>query len=125
MLETRSANGTTPVLFLKAFKRVNEVVVATGITGTIDVGTRDALGLPYKTLSIDAEIADGALQSAGTFVAPVLTDPQTASTGDPRGTYDPTVTLDGTVLVEILATADNWRNADGNGGYHGIKQYWA
>ena len=79
--------------------------------------------MPYKTIAIENEVADGAVQSAGTFVEPVLTDPQTATTGDPRGTYNPTVTLDGSVDVVVLAKADNWRNASDNGGYHGIKHF--
>lgn len=123
MQQNLTGNGTTPVNGTKAFKRITEIVVPIGVTGTIDVGTLDVLGLPYKTVAIENEIADGAPQSAGTFVAPVLTDPQTATTGDPRGTYNPTVTLTGSVDVTVLAKADNWRNASDNGGYHGIKHF--
>lgn len=123
MQENLTGNGTTPVVGKKAFMTVDEIVVASGVTGTIDVGTADVLGLPYKTVAIEAEIADGAIQSAGTFVAPVLTDPQTATTGDARGTYNPTVTLNGSVDVVVLAKADSWVNASGNGGLHGIAQF--
>jgi hypothetical protein len=55
----------------------------------------------------------------------VLTDPQTATTGDPRGTYAPNVTLDGSTEVEIYAIADRGVNDDGNGGLLGIKHYFA
>lgn len=125
MQENITGNGVTPVNGKKAFKRVTSIVVAAGVTGTIDVGPLNILGLPYKTLAIDQEIADGALQAAGTFVAPVLTDPQTATTGDPRGTYVPTATPDGSIDLVLVARADNWVNAAGNGGYHGISQFAA
>ena len=125
MTENITGNGTTPVLGKKAFMRVTEIIVASGVTGTIDVGTTDVLGLPYKSHGITKEIADGSNQSAGTFVQGVLTDPQTATTGDPRGTYNPTVVMDGVIDIVVLATADNWVNAAGNGGYYGIKQFAA
>ncbi len=120
MTESITANGTTPVLGLKAFMRVTQVVVATGITGTIDVGFSTKLGLPYKTVKVEAEIEDGVMASAGTLAAPVLTDPQTTTTGDPRGTYIPTGTLDDAADFSIVAYADDWVNADGDGGYYGI-----
>lgn len=123
MQENLTGNGTTSVGGAKAFKRLTEIVVPIGVTGTIDVGTIELLGLPYKTIAVENEIADGAVQSAGTFVAPILTDPQTATTGDPRGTYNPNATLNGSVDVVVLAKADNWRNDSDNGGYHGIKHF--
>lgn len=123
MQENITLSGTTPVLGKKAFKRIHEIVVASGITGTIDVGTQDVLGLPFKTIAVKEELADGAVQSAGTFVAPVLTDPQTATTGDPRGTYNPTAALTGAKEIIVRAIADNWSNASDNGGLHGIKHF--
>lgn len=125
MTENIAANGTTAVPGLKAFMRVTDVAVASGITGTFDLGFGDVLGLPYKTTGVVEEIEDGNRAGAGTVVEPVLTDPQTAVTGDPRGTYDPAGTLDGTADFSILARADNWVNAAGNGGYYGIAQFAA
>lgn len=110
---------------LNAFFRVTKVVVATGVTGTFDMGFDNKLGLPYKTMSVVEEYEDGVKASAGTLVAPVLTDPSTAATGDPRGTYTTTGTLDETADFSILARASNWVNADGNGGYYGIAHYSA
>ncbi len=110
---------------LNAYSRLTKVVVASGVTGTLDLGFSDRLGLPYKTMQVEYEIEDGVLAAAGTLVVPVLTDPATAATGDPRGTYAPTGTLDGTADFSILATADNWINADGNGGYYGIAHFSA
>ncbi len=110
---------------LNAYSRIIQVDVATGVTGTFDMGFSDRLGLPYKTMSVVEEIEDGVRAAAGTLVVPVLTDPATAATGDPRGTYAPTGTLDGTADFTILARADNWVNAAGNGGYYGIAHFSA
>jgi hypothetical protein len=72
------------------------------------------------------ELSDGTQESStGTLTAPVLTDPQTATTGDPRGTYAPNVTLNGSTEVEIYAIADRGVNSDGNGGLLGIKHHFA
>ncbi len=120
MIETIAFNGTTAVDGVKAFMRVTKVVAETGITGTMDLGFGDVLGLPYKTIKVEAELEDGVLGSAGTLVGGVLTDPQTLVTGDPRGTYDPNGTLDETADFTILAYADDWVNAAGNGGLYGI-----
>jgi len=125
MTENITLVSVTETFGVKAFARVTKLVVATGITGTIDVGFSDVLGLPYKTTAIIEELADGAIQSAGTQVDPVLTDPATAVTGDPRGTYNPTVVLDGLIDVAFSGRADNWINAAGNGGYYGIKHFAA
>ncbi len=111
---------------LNAYSRITQVVVASGVTGTFDMGFSDRLGLPYKTIAILEEIEDGAAAGTlGTLVNPVLTDPSTAATGDPRGTYAPNGTLDGTADFSILARADNWINAAGNGGYYGIAHFAA
>ena len=49
------------------------------------------------------------------------TDPATATTGDPRGTYEAIMTLDGSeIIVGLLG--DNAVNASNNGGLHGIAQ---
>ena len=122
MSENITMAGTTAVEGNKAFMRVTQFVVASGITGTFDAGFLDELGLPYKTIAILEEIEDGAPNGTiGAVVVGVLTDPQVATTGDPRGTYNPTGTLDATADITIVARADNWINAAGNGGYYGIK----
>lgn len=51
---------------------------------------------------------------------PVLTDPQTVTTGDPRGTYDPLTAPDGSEHV-VAIHGDSSYNASGNGGLHGIR----
>lgn len=124
MQENLTGNGTSTVNGAKAFKRIDEIVVASGVTGTIDVGTLGIFGLPYKTVSFSTEIVDGAgAAMVGSLTQADLTDPATAVTGDPRGTYDPHTATNGTADFVIVAQADNWRNDDDNGGYHGIKHF--
>jgi hypothetical protein len=59
------------------------------------------------------------------FVLPVLTDPGTAITGDPRGTYESLAVFDGATEVVVGLLGDNSANASGNGGLHGIQHYYA
>jgi len=56
---------------------------------------------------------------------PVLTDPQTATTFDPRGLYNPRTTLDGSTEIVVYMTANKDVNSSGNGGLHGIAHYYA
>ena len=123
--ETVTLVSVTETFSLNAFFRVTKVVVASGVTGTFDMGFDNKLGLPFKTMNVEFEIEDGVRADAGTLVAPVLTDPSTAATGDPRGTLSMTGTLDAIADFSILARADNWVNAAGNGGYYGIKHFAA
>lgn len=123
MRESFTLNGAVAVVGLKAFRYVDRVVAGLTAATTINLGVTDKLGLPYVTTRIDGEYADNVSQSAGTFVAPVFTDPQTATTGDPRGTYDPTAVLNGTKVIELDAEFTNFVNATGNGGLHGIQQF--
>lgn len=58
------------------------------------------------------------------FSLPDLTDPATAITLDPRGTYEPLRTLDGSeIIVSMLGNPSV--NASNNGGLHGIRHYYA
>lgn len=112
---------------VKAFKTVTEIELgAVAGDSDTDFGWGDVLGLPYKTVKVLSEEADGAVEGTlGTFVGPVLTDPQTATTGDPRGTYNPQTTLDGSVEITVALICDNSVNSDGNGGLHGIAHFYA
>lgn len=55
------------------------------------------------------------------FSLPVTTDPQTTTTGDPRGTYESLTDMDGVKEIIIGLIGDNSYNSDGNGGLHGIR----
>ena len=59
------------------------------------------------------------------FVTPVTTDPATAITGDPRGTYESTTVMDGTLEIEVGLYPDVSVNSSDNGGLYGIKHYYA
>jgi len=124
MQENITANGTSTVAGKKAFKHIDKVTTAAGTGGTTtDIGFGDVLGLPYKTVGVIAAFADDVVESAGTTVVAVTTDPQTATTGDPRGTYDPSTTLTGSVEIVVELRLSNQVNASNNGGLHGIAQY--
>lgn len=125
MYESFTLNGTTPVIGVKAFKWIDVVKYAATASRSIDVGTTDKLGLPFKTAYVLAEFEDGVkAATTGTLVAGVRTDPQTATTVDPRGSFDPNGTLDATAVFDVLAVADPYINSSGNGGLHGIKHYY-
>lgn len=125
IVKTKAMNGTTPIALGVAYKIIESITIAVGASGeTIDVGWGDELGLPFKTVKILAEQLEGVLQSSlGTLTAPVLTDPATVSTADPRGLYNPNGTLDGAKQLVITAMADPSVNSSGNGGLHGIRHY--
>lgn len=87
--EQLTLNGTTPVLGLKAFRRISRVDYGATAATTINLGVRDAFGLPYALLDAAVDFVDGVKAgSQGTFTTPALTA-QTATSGDPRGTYAP------------------------------------
>lgn len=98
MTQTLTFSGTTPVLGTKAFKTVSRVAISAAMTGNASAGTTDRLGLPVRVLNANYILAvkwNAVLaQDAGTFVAAVLTDPATATTGDVRGTYTPSNATD-------------------------------
>lgn len=89
MSETFTLNGTTAVAGKKAFKRITRVEAGVTADRTINVGWGNALGLPFKLVKSLIELVDGATTAnAGTIVNGVDVT-QTATTGDPRGTYTP------------------------------------
>lgn len=56
------------------------------------------------------------------FTAGDTTDPNLATSGDPRGTYEALVTYDATSEIIVGLLGDMTFNAAGNGGLHGIRQ---
>lgn len=125
MYEVLTLNGATPVLGLKAFYLLDSVAYTLTAAVTINVGWGASFGLLYKAVKVLSEEADGAVQTVGTLTAPVLTDPMTSTTGDPRGTYVPNVTPDGAKDITGLFVFDNSVNAAGNGGLMGIQHVYA
>ena len=121
--EVLALNGAANVAGKKAFKSVGSITYPTVGAVTMNVGTGSALGLPYKALRCQFETANGVAAAAGTLLPPVLTDPQTATTGDPRGTYNPTTSPDGSTVITAVFDMANDINAAGNGGLLGIKHF--
>lgn len=120
--ETLAATGVTPVVGKKAFKSFRNVT--TSINATLTIGSGASLGLPYKALRCQFETAAGALVAAGTLIAPILVA-QTASTGDPRGTYTPTTALNGATWITAVFDFANDVDSVLGGGLHGIQQFAA
>jgi hypothetical protein len=123
MQETFTLNGTTPVVGNKAWKWFTVVNFGNTAGTTISIGTGAKLGLPYKTIRVGYEIANGVVAAAGTLQAPSLVDPQTATTQDPRGMYTPTTTPNGSVIISASCDCVNDVNTANRGGLLGIQQF--
>jgi len=121
--EDLTCNGATPVLGKKAFKSFISMTSPTTGAVTVNIGNGAQLGLPYKTLRAQFETANGVAVAAGTLTQGALTDPATATTGDPRGTYAPTTAFDGTTVITASFDCANDVNAANHGGLHGIQQF--
>jgi hypothetical protein len=121
IIESLTITSNVAVTTIKCYKTIDKLVFASN-AGTITAGWGRELGLPYKTTYVIREVADGVDAAAGTLTAPVLTDPATASTGEPRGRYKSTTTPDGSKQLSVVAIADNSHNGT-NGGLHGIAHY--
>lgn len=110
--------GVTAVAGKKAFRYVTEVEVAGGdAAGALNVGFGNVLGLPYRLIDNYSEVVDkNDVASGGTIVAGVSNaTAQTATTGDPRGTYAPhsSNAPDGEHVYELTALFDT-SNLHGN-----------
>lgn len=120
MAESFTLNGATPVVGKKAFKWIDKVTFGATAATTVNVGFGALFGLPYRMSNVLEETANGAEAAVGTFVAGILTDPQTLITGDPRGTYLPSTTPNGSNRILAKFQPYHVLNASGNGGLHGI-----
>lgn len=126
MSETLTGNGTTAVNGVKAFKTVTRYTSTAVAATTLSIGFAGILGLPYKAIKcISEELDDVIVGTLGTLTTPVLTDPQTAITGDPRGRYTPNSTLTGSARLKGTFLFSNDKNASNNGGYMGIRHFTA
>lgn len=121
-------SGSTPIqVGVKAFKRVKKIRLITAASNavTTNFGFGLRLGLPFKG-SVTWIKEDGvfvAVTIGTNWTLPVLTDPQTATTGDPRGTINPAAAFDGVKEFEVGLSMDADMNPAGNGGAHGIKHF--
>jgi len=105
----RSASGTS-FAGRKAAARVISVTFNAAVTGAT-IGTSDIFGLPWRIRGrrdiLAAYANDTADLASATVVAGDTTAPATATTGDPRGTYDPNTAANGTTeFVVYMVTVD-------------------
>ena len=123
--KTLAMTGTTALPIPAAVKYITSVVMAVGASAeTFTIGINTSLGLPFKSVRVISEELDGVPQGTlGTLTAPVLTDPATVTTGDPRGTYVPNATMTGSAEVTALFIWDDWVNGSNNGGLMGIQHF--
>lgn len=117
MMETLTLNGTTGVAGVKAFKTIESIEYEATASRTIDVGWTDVLGLPYATTSLLKELENSAAASAGTLVTRSLAT-QSATSADPRGTYDPSSACDGVTTFSLVMMFDR-------DNLHGLAHYYA
>lgn len=121
-------NGSsTAIAGNKAFKRIMSATIVTASTNPVtwSVSTGDSLGLPYRGDVIWARENGVLVTVAAQFTAGVTTDPATATTGDPRGLYNPTAAFNGATEILVSILGDDAVNASNNGGLHGIRHYYA
>lgn len=123
---TGTSGVTTPIVGKKAFYRILKSRVITPSTNAItySVGSGLKLGLPYKGNLFSSSESGVIVSITSAFTLPDLTDPATRTTGDPRGTFTPVVAPSGRqISVDLMG--DNYVNPAGNGGLHGIQQFYA
>lgn len=104
--------GAATVAGKKTFKNITSIAVSAGTTANVSVGWGDVLGLPLFLQDSDfvfKEIQDDAVAAAGTFVAGDLTKPS-ATTGDVRGTYDPSAACDGAITFRLAVAVPDPTN---------------
>lgn len=101
--ETKTANGTTPVVSLKAYKTINSITWSAALAGNLTVGTHSRLGLPFRMRVGDLITvkADNAVEVPTTITVADTATP-TAATGDIRGTVLPSTAMNGTVQFSML-----------------------
>jgi hypothetical protein len=121
MREDIALNGTTIVSGKKAFKYIDSITNPVVGAVTMNVGTLDIFGVPFCADALVQEnVNDAVTANAGTFSPAVKTDPGTATTGDPRGTYAPHANnaANGSRTYRLLFHVDKNK-------LHGIKHYFA
>lgn len=109
---TTSSSVSTAVNTTKTFYQVSSISIA-GATGTaLTVGTTDVLGMPVRVIDGSYIVNAGYNNTVGfdsptAFVKADMTNPATSSTGDVRGTYNPSSAPDGTkrLVVAIAVPA--------------------
>lgn len=99
MTQTRAGPNANTVGTLKAFKEIVSIAASTALGTNVSAGIGDVFGLPLAVRDIgyiqSVKWAGALAADAGTAVAAVTTDPNTAALGDVRGTYAPSSASNG------------------------------
>lgn len=116
MSEVITSTAGATVNGKKAFYQVSSVAVSGATTTACEVGTSDVLGIPVRVTNAGYVASvkwDNTLAAdTGTFVAAVTTTATTTS-GDVRGTYEPSSACDGAkrlvmgILLPAIAVGPN------------------
>ena len=89
----------------KAFSQVYTVAASGATASNVTVGTGDVLGLPFRLYDINHIIAvkwaSALADDAATVVAGDATSPATTTTGDVRGTVDPSSATNGSRRLTV------------------------
>jgi len=111
--ENFALNGTTPVVGKKIFADVVSATYPAAAGVTLNVGTGNKLGVPFKALGTQMmhELINDATPTAGALTPGVNT--QTLTSDDPRGSYTPTLAPDGARYYRFTYAADR-SNLHGN-----------
>lgn len=116
MIESLAGPNNNTVSGKKAFKTITRVAASAAVsTNGVSVGFGDVLGLPVFLPAagyIVKELEDGAAPTAGTTVAGSVVAPS-ATSADPRGTYDPNSACDGAKTFELIVALPDSRNQGG------------
>ena len=119
--EQFTLNGVTPVAGNKCFKSFNYASFQAAAAVTVNIGSGTKLGLPFKALRAAYEVANGVAVAAGSLQAANLIDPATLTTGEPRGAYTPTTTMNGANIISGIFNMANDVNTANHGGLHGLQ----
>lgn len=90
----------------KAFKRITRIEASAGLAGDIIIKAGQEFGLPVVGVEIIREVVDGVAGTEGTITAADSNTP-TATTGDPRGTFNPNVAPNGAKDIELTFVTTN------------------
>lgn len=131
---TTNVNGGTAITGLALLLPFTSSAIGAEVNKSVADGTANTAVNAGDTINIvtdgggnagGSEFEFGILPDAGITFDAVYTDPQTATTGDPRGLYEPFNTLDGVIEIEVIYNANRDLNASGRGGLYGMAHFFA
>lgn len=126
MSEEFTLNGTTAVAGNKCFKFIEKIEIPASTAVTVSISRKLKLGLPFRSVKILAEERDGAASTTSQLVAPTVVA-STATSNDPRGTFNLTTYAAAAHVKAVLVASDEvfTINSKEVGGLFGIPQYSA